>query len=231
MPSERRLRLRPLLRALHRDVGYLLVGLTFVYALSGLAVNHIADWDPNFHNVTRTAPLPASAPPLGDDVLPTARPEGRALAARALLALGLDEPPEDLFAIDGQTLEVYLPGATVYADARAMRATLDRREPRVILRAANWLHLNRGKKGWTRVADLYAVLLLFLATSGMFMLPGRRGLRGRGAILVAAGVAVPILYVLGSGGPNRHEDAGATPPPEALGPAPGANGLGELTEP
>ena len=37
-----RIRWRPWLRAIHRDVGYFSVGLTFIYALSGLAVNHIA---------------------------------------------------------------------------------------------------------------------------------------------------------------------------------------------
>ena len=35
---------RPWLRAMHRDIGYVAVGLTFVYALSGLAVNHLTDW-------------------------------------------------------------------------------------------------------------------------------------------------------------------------------------------
>ena len=39
---------RSLSRALHRDLGHLAVGLTFVYALSGLAVNHILDWEPSF---------------------------------------------------------------------------------------------------------------------------------------------------------------------------------------
>ena len=48
---------RPWLRAIHRDVGYVAVGLTFVYALSGIAVNHITDWndgDPSFRNYSRT---------------------------------------------------------------------------------------------------------------------------------------------------------------------------------
>jgi hypothetical protein len=45
------------------------------------------------------------------------------------------------------------------------------------------------------------VLLLFLATSGLFMLPGRKGLLGRGAILALLGAAVPIVYVVLSGGP------------------------------
>src|SRR4051812_48926283 len=48
---------RPWLRAIHRDVGYVAVGLTFIYALSGLAVNHITDWsdgDPSFKTYSRT---------------------------------------------------------------------------------------------------------------------------------------------------------------------------------
>ena len=75
------------------------------------------------------------------------------------------------------------------------------RSPRFLLRVSNWLHLNRGKRAWTFIADAYAILLLGLAVSGMFMLPGKRGLRGRGTLLVAAGVAVPVLYVVLSGGP------------------------------
>ena len=41
---------RTWLRAIHRDVGYSAVGLTVVYAASGIAVNHLADWDPNWGN-------------------------------------------------------------------------------------------------------------------------------------------------------------------------------------
>ena len=68
---------RPWLRAIHRDVGYLAVGLTFVYALSGLAVNHIADWDPNFTNYDDDAR--AAAGPL-----PGRRRGGQGARARAL---------------------------------------------------------------------------------------------------------------------------------------------------
>ena len=33
------------------------------------------------------------------------------------------------------------------------------------------------------------------------MLPGKNGMRGRGGILVALGIAIPVLYVVLSGGP------------------------------
>lgn len=188
-PERKPLRWRPQLRALHRDVGYLLVGLTFVYAASGLAVNHIDDWDPNFEQFERTHTLAA---PL---------PEDEAAAGRQVLEqLGIDEQPSDVFLYEHE-LEIQLDNRSLYVDGNAM-TILDRgQEARPLLRVANWLHLNRGKKAWTVVADGYAILLLFLATSGMLMLPGKHGLRGRGWILVLAGAAIPIGYVVLSGGP------------------------------
>ncbi|MDP6946514.1 MAG: hypothetical protein QF464_20360, partial [Myxococcota bacterium] len=38
---------RKTLRSFHRDVGYLVVGLTITYAISGIAVDHTEDWNPN----------------------------------------------------------------------------------------------------------------------------------------------------------------------------------------
>ena len=78
---------------------------------------------------------------------------------------------------------------------------------RPLLRVANWLHLNRGKKAWTYFADAYAAGLLLLAISGMFMIPGKKGLVGRGAVLVLVGVALPIGYVVLSGGPEAPKAA------------------------
>ncbi|MFT6900575.1 MAG: hypothetical protein ACJAXS_000745 [Colwellia sp.] len=35
-------------RTLHRDIGYLCIGLAIVFAISGIALNHVGDWDPNY---------------------------------------------------------------------------------------------------------------------------------------------------------------------------------------
>ena len=168
----------------------MLVGLTFVYALSGLAVNHIADWDPNFDAYERTVQLSAGYPAMDDS----------ALAAAALSAAGVDGPPTDTFGLDDE-LQVTTSSAELTVSRASGEVLVRGRSPRLLLRVSNWLHLNRGKRAWTFIADAYAILLLGLAVSGMFMLPGRRGLRGRGAVLVALGVSIPVLYVTLSGGP------------------------------
>jgi len=183
-------RARGWLRAVHRDVGYLAVGLTIVYALSGLAVNHIADWDPNFRHVDRTWELG-----------PIAETDDAAAAKLVLSKLSITETPTDVYRGAPDALEILLEHRTLHVDTQTGHVEDEGREPRFVLRAANWLHLNRGKKGWTRFADAYAVGLLLLATSGLFMIPGRKGLLGRGAVLVAIGIAIPILFVRCSGGP------------------------------
>lgn len=174
---------RRVLRAMHRDVGYVLVGLTFVYALSGLAVNHVEDWDPSFSHFERTHELE----------LPS---DHDAAVERVLAHLSIDDTPSEVYAVADDEIDVVLERRTLHLDLAEGRVVEEGQEPRFLLRAANWLHLNRGKRAWTYVADAFAVLLLFLATSGLFMLPGRKGLIGRGGVLLVLGAAIPILYVV-----------------------------------
>lgn len=184
-------RWRAWLRAIHRDFGYVAVGFTVIYALSGLAINHIKDWDPNFTSTEKTltiAPIPDDA---SDDEA----------VRRVTDATGTGKPDEVYRAGDEVRLS-YASGTQVTAIADTV--TVQAREARFFLRVANWLHYNRGKKAWTYVADVYAIMLLYLAISGIFMIKGRLGFRWRGALLISAGIAVPLGYVILSGGPSAH---------------------------
>ncbi len=195
----RAFRWRKWLRALHRDAGYLAVGLTFVYAVSGIAINHIDDWDPNFEPIDEEFGLPGPV----TDLIPTpGDPAGARTAAEKIISrLGRTDVVDDAYAVDPQHLDITLQNSTLYVDFSSRAVREEGQRPRPLLRVANWLHLNRGKKAWTYIADGYAVFLLFLATSGLFMLPGRKGIFGRGALLAIVGAAVPVLYVVLSEAP------------------------------
>lgn len=186
-------RLRRLIRSAHRDIGYLCVGLTFVYALSGLAVNHIADWDPNFRNVDESFALPTEL--RGLEFSPGS-PLNAAAGQRVVNTLRIDGTILDVYAVDSTQLDITLESGELHLDLQAERIDFSAQKERFFLRAANFLHLNRGKQAWTYVADSYAVLLLVLATTGLFMIPGRKGLLGRGAILAGIGATIPVAYVL-----------------------------------
>jgi hypothetical protein len=181
---------RPWLRAFHRDAGYLVVGLTFVYAISGLAINHLHQWNPNFVEYQSFHDLGGPLPDDDDEAV-----------AMVLDRLGIDSKPRDAYRAAPTQIEIEFDTRMLHVQTDTGKIQEEGSKPRFFLRVANWLHYNRSKASWTYVADGYAILLLFLATSGMFMLKGRKGLIGRGGILVLAGIAVPIFYVVWSGGP------------------------------
>jgi hypothetical protein len=109
-------------------------------------------------------------------------------------------PIRESYRTDEQTLQVVFDRSTLSIDRRSGRVSEDAQEPRFFLRAANWLHLNRGKKAWTYIADAYATGLLVLSLTGLWMFPGRKGLLGRAGLIAMAGALVPALYVTLSGG-------------------------------
>jgi hypothetical protein len=191
-------RWRAWLRAIHRDVGYLAIGFTVIYAISGIAQNHIEDWGEVSYKATeRTIEIPA---------IPAETPDDVAIHTVAAVA-NLGTPTAKLRAGDEIRLE-YASGAK--ATAIGTQLTIQSRERRAFIGAANWLHTARGKKGWKYVADGFAVFLLYLAISGIFMLKGKLGLRGRGAILIGLGVAVPVIAVMTSSPQPRTEDTSST---------------------
>ncbi len=204
VPVKRRFQLRPWVRAIHRDAGYFGVGLTLVYALSGLAVNHIADWDPSFRQVASTHQLPAPLPA-----------DAEAAGKSVVAALGIKETPREVYAAGDDAVDIVFDRRTLHVTPSTGKVVEEGQSPRFFLRAANWLHLNRGKRAWTLVADTYAVVLIYLAISGLFMIPGRKGLLGRGAVIALLGAAVPAGYVVLSGGPEAKNGSQAPASGEA----------------
>jgi hypothetical protein len=213
---------RAWLRAIHRDIGYLAIGFTVIYAVSGIAQNHIEDWgDISYKASEHTFTIAAIAADVPD----------AAAIQRVADAAKLGTPTSSLRAGDELRLG-YASGAQVTAIGTQL--TVQSRERRAFIGLANWLHKARGKHAWKYIADAYALLLLYLAGSGIFMIKGRMGLRWRGAIVIAAGIAVPVLYVALAGGPGSqatHEPdeiaatGSATPaprptPPSGLKPLP-----------
>ncbi|MDB4962442.1 MAG: hypothetical protein JWP01_2441 [Myxococcales bacterium] len=208
-----RKRWRGWLRAVHRDFGYLAVGFTLIYAVSGIAINHIADWDPNFTSSEKTIAIAPISAELSDDEA----------VKRVTDAAGTGKP-DDVYRAGDEIRLTYQSGTQVTAIGDTGEVTVQARESRFFLRVANWLHYNRGKKAWTYMADLYAVMLLYLAISGIFMIKGRLGLKWRGAILISLGLGVPLAYVTISGGPSASNAKTASVPtpaskPEAPAPA------------
>ncbi len=174
---------------LHRYLGYFFAGTTVIYAVSGLAVNHIEDWNPNY-SITHTS---GQIPPLKD-------PENiSATEARSLFTqfgIEKDFQPDNVFYPDDQNLEILINShEKITLNVTTGTADFEKTSRRPVLHLFNFLHLNSGKKLWTLYADVYAVALLLLALTGLFMKKGKKGLWGEAGIWTVAGMVLPVFLI------------------------------------
>lgn len=170
---------------LHRDVGYFLSGLILVYCLSGIALNHVDDWNPNFIIQKRAIQLERIY--TADEIT-----AGRIAEFTALVG---EQPPKLHDFPTPNHVKLYYENATLHLDLVARTGAYERVHRRPLIYEANVLHRN-SLKGWKWASDIFGLLLVFLTVSGWFMLKGKHGLAGRGKWFIAAGMAPPIAAII-----------------------------------
>jgi len=177
---------RRLNHILHRDIGYLCIGLTIIYAISGVVVNHTSHgFNPSYSIEKSTAQVP----PLQGGRQPDAT-----YVSQVLEALGETAKLKNAAMLSPRTIRIFVEGNTIDVNLATGQVQQEKVRHRPLLFEANYLHLNKAKGLWTWLADIYAIALLIVALTGMLMIRGAS--RWRGIILTGAGFAVPVLYLL-----------------------------------
>ncbi|HBH31271.1 MAG: PepSY-associated TM helix domain-containing protein [Desulfofustis sp. PB-SRB1] len=171
---------------IHRDLGYLCFGLTIIYAISGVAVNHIQDWNPTYVLEKIVSSVNLAGIESADN---------EALTSSVLEQLGETSELKNVYRQDADTLKIFVVNNNITVDLNTGSVFQEKSTKRPFLYEANFLHLNHPKKLWTWFADLYAVSLGLLAVSGLFILKGKKGLAGRGKWLVGVGFVIPLFFL------------------------------------
>lgn len=168
-------------RVLHRDVGYFVTALVIAYALSGLALNHQDEWNPDFAVERREIAIER-----GYQVVEV----GAALAGAFSARVGEGRPRLVDSPAEGQ-VKIYYDNAFLHLYLDERRGVYERLVRRPIFWDVNVLHRN-SLKAWRWFADGFSVLLIFVNLTGLLVLRGRHGLSARGKWLIAAGLLPPI---------------------------------------
>lgn len=174
-------------RAIHRDVGYFFFAMSIVYGISGIALNHIGDWNPSYHVVDKTYTVT-----LPSDLTRITTADAKAMLEPVRLA----DDYRKIYLPDRNTLKIFIKGGSVTVNLSKGEAHLEQLRRIPLIYHFNVLHYNNFKKVWTWFSDAYAAGLVILAISGLFILKGKNGITRRGAWLTIAGTVIPIVLFL-----------------------------------
>ncbi|MEA2042016.1 MAG: PepSY-associated TM helix domain-containing protein [Bacteroidota bacterium] len=179
--------LRKWSRILHRDLGFFFVGTSIIYGISGIALNHMGDWDPSYVVENKELSIESDL---------TKSQFSETVLMDELKRHDLADQYTNHYFPQAHILKVFLDDkSSLIIDTKAKRARLELIEKRIVFYEVNFLHYNPNA-WWKWFSDIFAGVLIFLALSSLLMVRGKKGVSGRGGIYVVAGIIIPILILI-----------------------------------
>ena len=172
---------------LPRDVGYFFFGMFIIYGLSGIALNHIDDWDPNYNIENKSIsvdPGMLSSSMSAEEI------------GQLIEFLKVKKKIKKHYYPSVHTLKVFLQGGALTLNIRNGNGFLETVDRRPIFYEVNYLHYNHTKFLWTWFSDIFAGSMILLAITGLFVLQGKNGLKRRGVWFMVAGILVPLVFLI-----------------------------------
>lgn len=167
----------------HRDIGYFLSGLIIIYSISGIALNHIDDFNPDFVIKRDTVKL---AIPITKIQEKDIQYFSKLVGEKKIKIWDQPTPNQLKIYYDNASLHIYMDEKT---------GIYEKLHKRIPIYHTNLIHRN-SIKGWKWVSDIFGILLIVLTITGMFILKGKYGFSKRGKWLVLMGFIPPILGIL-----------------------------------
>ncbi len=178
---------RKLNRALHRDIGYLFFGMSIIYGLSGIALNHIDDWDPSYH--IRNEEISIDPSLVQGDL---SKEESKKLLSN----INVGNQYKSHYYPRPDLLKLFVKGGSVTINIENGMGVVETVSRRPVFYEFNFLHYNNPKFLWTWFADTYGGALVIMAFTGLFMIQGKKGMTGRGKWYLIAGILIPAIFLL-----------------------------------
>jgi uncharacterized protein len=180
------MKLRRLLRVLHRDLGYFIVGMTIVYSLSGIYLNHRHDFNPDYKIFFEEF----------ETGIGTAVDFDEKRIRDVLNELDRKVVYRKHFVTNQGDIKVFIENGEVVIHPESGAGAMQYLQRRPIIFEMNMLHRATLGTIWKWVSDCMAVILIFVAVSGLFLLKGKRGFGRWGWWFTIAGICVPLLFAL-----------------------------------
>lgn len=175
-------------RWLHRELGYLFFGMTIIYGLSGIALNHhvARHWNPGI--ISRSESYTYSRSLTKSEV-------DRNTIEEILELTGEKKSYKQYYFPNSEHIMIYLKGGHIDVVLPTGEIIVTRVRNRPVFSEVDYLHYNKPKKLWTWFSDLFALALILMAISGLLMVRGKKGITGRGGVLTIIGILIPLIFL------------------------------------
>lgn len=172
--------MRKWMRQLHRDIGILMIGVALVYGISGILLNHMNGKNPSYSTIEEQVQLPAD---LDKPMLKKKWSEQNGVPQINQIAK-----------VDETHIRLLFNGGIGIYNTKSGLLEYEFHKRKPVAYYVNKLHYSH-VKGWTVMADVFAGSLIFLALSGILMLPlkGSKGVKR--VLLLIIGILIPIVYI------------------------------------
>lgn len=186
------------MRAWHRDIGYFVIGLTIVYAISGIVLSGRGlgwlaleyKFDKQIETNLTKDEIIEKIPSLYSktflqDKLPS-----------FLLEEGSNYEEIEMYEENEEEGMVFgAEAAMFFYKAEEGKLTYDLRTYPPIIKEFNQVHMASHQSLWFYLAILYSIALLFLAFSAIFMVEGKNGFKRRGVYFMVGGFIVVAIFI------------------------------------
>lgn len=180
------MKIRKLLRILHRDLGYYIVAMTVIYAVSGIYLNHRRDFNPDYKifitdfSVNQPLSVTSSKETIKD------------------IIESVDENVvfKKHYVNNEGNIKIFIENGEAVINPVSGKGKMQYLQKRPVIFGMNKMHRANLGTLWKWISDLMAVILIFVAVSGLFLLKGKRGFNRWGWWLTIAGIIVPLIFAI-----------------------------------
>ncbi len=177
------MKLSKLNRVTHRDIGYLIAGLSLIYAISGITLNHKNDFNANY--IVDGRSFQTEIDFTRDNI------DKEKVTSIVEAATGTPDF-KTFYYPSGNKLNIFIEGGSIQINTLTGEGRVERISKRPVFYQFNFLHYNPGK-WWKWFSDIYCIALILVTITGLFIVKGKNGITRRGAILTIIGIILPLL--------------------------------------
>jgi hypothetical protein len=160
--------------------------MTVIYALSGIALNHLGDWNPSYMVTQEEVSWQRE---FTDEPLP------EEAVLEFLDRHGERDGYKKHYRPSPDRLKIFIHGGSVVIDLTTGEGKIEKLSRRPVFYEVNFLHYNP-RRLWTWFSDIFSAALIIIAITGLFVLKGKHGITRRGAWLTGLGVIIPLVFLI-----------------------------------